>query len=300
VAVSSRTLADLQAVAAELSGLGRRALAVAADVTDEDSIRAMVRQVLEHFGQIDVLVNNAGIGHTSAVVEMERAHWDNVMHVNLRGPMLCCKHVGSHMVARRSGKVINLGSILAARVARYMSAYAASKAAIVQFTRSLALEWIRHNVQVNALCPGYFLTDMNAEFFASEKGRQFIANLPIGRLGEAHEIEGAAVFLASDASSYVTGTTYMLMEGTRWPEGREGHEGLSTLKPPRPAAVARQSPGVTICACIRPTRLIPRKLMRGWSRSTRSSRGKGAPMGRRCSSVCWRTRVTWGWRCRPI
>jgi NAD(P)-dependent dehydrogenase (short-subunit alcohol dehydrogenase family) len=206
VAVSSRTLADLRVVAADVRQLGHRTLAVAADVTDEDSIRAMVQQVLDHFGQIDILVNNAGVGDTTAVVEMEPAHWDDVINVNLRGPVLCCKHVGPHMIGRRSGKVINIGSVLAARVARYMSAYAASKAALVQFTRTLALEWIRHNIQVNALCPGYFLTDMNAEFFASEKGQQFIANLPIGRLGETRELEGAAVFLASDASSYITGT----------------------------------------------------------------------------------------------
>jgi NAD(P)-dependent dehydrogenase (short-subunit alcohol dehydrogenase family) len=207
VAVTSRTLADLEVVAADLGRLGSRSLAVAADVTDEDSIRAMVQRVADHFGRIDILVNNAGVGDTTAVVDMEPAHWDSVMRVNLRAPMLCCKHVGPHMIARRAGKVINVGSVLAARVARYMSAYAASKAALVQLTRTLALEWIRHNIQVNALCPGYFLTDMNAEFFASEKGRQFIANLPIGRLGEPRELEGAAVFLASDASSYVTGTT---------------------------------------------------------------------------------------------
>jgi NAD(P)-dependent dehydrogenase (short-subunit alcohol dehydrogenase family) len=207
VAVTSRTLGDLQVTAADLRQLGHRTLAVAADVTDEDSIRAMVQKVVDHFGGIDILVNNAGVGDSTAVVEMEPVHWDSVMNVNLRGPLLCCKHVGPHMIGRRSGKVINIGSVLAARVARYMSAYAASKAALVQFTRTLALEWIRHNIQVNALCPGYFLTDMNAEFFASEKGRQFIANLPIGRLGEPRELEGAAVFLASDASSYITGTT---------------------------------------------------------------------------------------------
>jgi len=109
------------------------------------------------------------------------------------------------MIARRAGKVINVGSVLSSRVARYMSAYATSKAAIVQFTRTLALEWIRHDVQVNALCPGYFLTDMNTEFFTSKKGKEFIAKLPIGRLGDPRELEGAAVFLASDAASYVTG-----------------------------------------------------------------------------------------------
>lgn len=111
------------------------------------------------------------------------------------------------MLQRRSGKVINVASVLASRVARYMSAYAASKAGLVQLTRTLALEWIRSNVQVNALCPGYFLTPMNEEFFGTDAGRNLISRLPIGRLGELHEIEGAAVFLASPASSYITGTT---------------------------------------------------------------------------------------------
>ena len=207
VALVSRTPDELARAAAALRTHGHRVLAVPADVTDEASLERMVGQVIEQFGQIDVLVNNAGVGDAAAAVEMDAAHWDQVMNVNLRGPMLCCKHVGAHLISRGRGKVINVGSVLARRVARYMSAYAASKAALVQFTRTLALEWMRHNVQVNALCPGYFLTDMNTEFFASERGKQFIAALPIGRLGEAHELEGAAVFLASDATSYITGTT---------------------------------------------------------------------------------------------
>jgi NAD(P)-dependent dehydrogenase (short-subunit alcohol dehydrogenase family) len=207
VAVVSRTQADLETAAAGLRAHGRRVLAVCADVTDESSIQSMVQQVIHQFGQIDILVNNAGIGDTRAVVEMDTAYWDQVMNVNLRGPMLCCKHVGPHMIGRSSGKVINVGSVMAMRVARYMSPYCASKAAIVQFTRALALEWMRHDIQVNALCPGYFLTDMNAEFFASERGKQFIAALPSGRLGDTQELEGAAVFLASDATSYITGTT---------------------------------------------------------------------------------------------
>jgi NAD(P)-dependent dehydrogenase (short-subunit alcohol dehydrogenase family) len=207
VALASRTQAELDVAAAALQRHGRRVVAVRADVTDETSVRYLVQQVIERLGQIDVLVNNAGIGDTQPVVDMDSAHWDRVMNVNLRGPMLCCKHVGPHMISRGSGKVINVGSVMATRVARYMSPYCASKAALVQFTRTLALEWMRHNVQVNALCPGYFLTDMNTEFFGSERGKQFIAALPIGRLGEAHELAGAAVFLASDATSYITGAT---------------------------------------------------------------------------------------------
>lgn len=207
VALVSRTKADLEAVAAALTASGSRAVAVSADVTDEASIEEMVAQVLTQCGQIDILVNNAGGGETRSVVDMDATQWDWIMDLNVRGPMLCCKHVGPHMLERRRGKVVNVASVMASRVARYMSAYSASKAALVQLTRTLALEWIHHNVQVNALCPGYFLTDMNAEFFASERGKRFVADLPIRRLGEPAELAGAAVFLASDATSYITGTT---------------------------------------------------------------------------------------------
>ena len=207
VAITSRTQADLDAVAGELQQHGRQVLSVRADVTNEESIRALVQEVVGQFGRIDILVNNAGVEGAGAIVDMDAERWDHVLDVNLRAPMLCCKHVGPHMIRRRQGKVINVASVMASRVARYLGAYAASKAGVVQLTRTLALEWIRHNIQVNALCPGYFLTSMNEEFFASETGRNLMAKLPLGRLGEAHEIEGAAVFLASDATSYITGAT---------------------------------------------------------------------------------------------
>jgi 2-deoxy-D-gluconate 3-dehydrogenase len=207
VVITSRTPADLETVAVALREHGHQVLSLRSDMSDEGSVRIMVQEVVDHFGHIDILVNNAGIEGVGAIVEMEAEYWDHVLDVNLRGPMLCCKYVGPHMIDRRRGKVINVASVLASRVARYMGAYAASKAAVVQLTRTLALEWIRHNIQVNALCPGYFLTPMNEEFFTTEAGRKLIAKLPIGRLGRTTEIEGAAVFLASEASSYITGTT---------------------------------------------------------------------------------------------
>jgi len=207
VAVASRTRGDLEAVAVEVRALGRRAFVAVADMADESSIAAMVEQTIRGLGRIDVLVNNAGIEGLGAVVEMDAAAWDRVMAVNLRAPMLCCKHVGPHMIARGSGKVINVASVMATAVSRYMAPYASSKAGLVQLTRTLALEWMRHNIQVNALCPGYFLTPMNAEFFATETGKRLIASLPSQRLGDPRELEGAAVFLASDATSFITGTT---------------------------------------------------------------------------------------------
>ena len=207
VAIASRTRSDLDSVAETLRETGRRVLPVPTDLSSEESIRYMVQQVLDHFHQIDILVNNAGIVGQGAIVEMDAERWDQVMHVNLRAPMLCCKYVGPKMIERQRGKVINVASVMASRVARYMATYAASKGGLIQLTRTLALEWIRHNIQVNALCPGYFLTPMNEEFFASDRGQQYIGNLPIQRLGRVEEIEGAAVFLASNASSYMTGAT---------------------------------------------------------------------------------------------
>jgi len=207
LAITSRTPADLERTAEEIRTLGRDVFTVPADVTDEAGISRMVDQVVAHFGHIDILVNNAGIEGTGAIVEMGASHWDAVMNVNLRGPMLCCKHVGPHMIQRGRGKVINVASVFASRVARYMAAYAATKAGLVQLTKTLALEWMRANVQVNALCPGYFLTPMNAAFFSTDQGRRLIERLPSQRLGRPEELEGAVVFLASDATSYMTGAT---------------------------------------------------------------------------------------------
>ncbi len=206
VAVCSRSASDLNAVAQGIQVLGRRAVAIPADVTREDEVGRLVQETLAAMGHVDILVNNAGVGTSRPLLELDPQDWQQVMSANVLGPMLCCKHLGPHMIERRKGKVLNVASVLATRPARYMSLYSASKAALVQFTRVLALEWVRFNVQVNAICPGYFLTDMNREFFSTERGQRFIRELPMRRLGELTELEGAAIFLASDASSYITGT----------------------------------------------------------------------------------------------
>jgi len=202
----SRTPADLEAVAAEIAALGRRSVRIVADVGDEGAVQAMVEQALAGLGRIDILVNNAGIEGVAPALEIEVADWDRVMAVNLRGPMLCCKHVGPHMIARRCGKVINVASVLASQAQRKMGPYAPSKAGLVQYTKVVALEWLPHNIQVNALCPGYFVTPMNRDFLESPAGIRFLERLPAKRAGHADEIAGAAVFLASDATSYITGT----------------------------------------------------------------------------------------------
>lgn len=209
----ARTASALEEVAAEVQQLGRKAVAVVADVTREEDVRSMVRQSMAAFDRIDILVNNAGVGESRSLLELDVEQWDHTMAVNVRGPMLCCKHVGPVMIEQRRGKIINVASVLALRAARYMSLYCASKAALVQFSRALALEWVRLNIQVNALCPGYFLTDMNREFFATDRGQQFIRDLPMKRLGQPEELEGAVVFLASDASNYMTGACLLIDGG---------------------------------------------------------------------------------------
>jgi NAD(P)-dependent dehydrogenase (short-subunit alcohol dehydrogenase family) len=213
VAVVSRTLVDLEKVAEQIQQQGGEALAVAANITREAEVEKMVQQVLAVFGHIDILVNNAGIGGTTPVLDLDEAEWDRYMAVNLKGPVLCAKYVGREMVKQRQGKIINVASVFSQVTARYMGAYAASKAALVQFTRTLALEWSRHNIQVNALCPGYFATPMNQEFFATEAGEHLTQSLPLQRIGTPEEIRGAIVFMGSAATSYMTGAVLFIDGG---------------------------------------------------------------------------------------
>ncbi len=212
VVLVARRTGPLEKAAEAMRTSGLQAEVVAADVTDEGAVREMAARALERCGRVDVLVNNAGIAGEGAVLDMDVAQWDRVLSVNLRAAMVCAKHLGRGMVERGSGSIINVASVYAFRVARYLSSYSASKAALVQLTRSLALEWVRHGVRVNALCPGYFATPMNEEFFASPAGQRVCASLPMQRIGAPHEIKGAAVFLASDAASFVTGAS-LLVDG---------------------------------------------------------------------------------------
>lgn len=214
VALVSRTRADLDAVAADIrAATGRRAVGFVADVTRDADIRAMVAAVMAEFGQIDVLINNAGIGGTTPVRDLDEAEWDRFMDLNLKGPVLCSKHVGAEMARRKQGNIINVSSLFSKIVARYMAAYGATKAALVSFTRTLALEWARDNIRVNALCPGYFDTPMNHDFWDTKGGRGIISRIPMQRVGDPKEIKPAVVFLASDANTFMTGTTLFVDGG---------------------------------------------------------------------------------------
>ncbi|MFC1915372.1 SDR family NAD(P)-dependent oxidoreductase [Chloroflexota bacterium] len=186
---------------------GVRVLGVQVDVRQEDSIKAMVKQVLDEFGQINILVNNAGINtHRKMPQYYEPAEWDEILEVNLRGPLLCSKAVYPSMKEAGGGKIINTGSMTSLFGGAKWAAYACSKAGIVQLTYSLALAWAEDNIQVNAILPGFISTSLSVET------RKIFPNLddhvihrtPAGRWGQPSDLAGAAVFLASRASDFVT------------------------------------------------------------------------------------------------
>ncbi|MBC8254437.1 MAG: 3-oxoacyl-ACP reductase FabG [Ardenticatenia bacterium] len=197
---------------------GGEALAVEADVSQRDQVEPMVQAVADRFGGIDILVNNAGISFYKPLVDHEEEEWDRVLGVNLKSAFLCCKYAIPHMLRRGGGVVINVGSCHAFATQPSCTSYAASKAALNGFTRSLALEHAADNIRVNCLVPGAFWTDMAKEAISrlgklEEVLPPINAMLPFGRQGEPHEFAEAALFLAADSGSYTTGQVYIIDGG---------------------------------------------------------------------------------------
>lgn len=214
VTIVSRNLEESQKVAdAIVAETGRRSQAMRVDVTVREDVERMVETTISTFGRLDILVNNAGINIRKPLQELTDEEWGKVLDINLTGPMLCSRAASKIMIEQRSGSIINLSSTLGYVSLPMRAAYSASKAGIIGLTRTLALEWAPYNVRVNALCPGPFETPMNQVIFQNEEIAQYFkSRIPLGRFAQTTEITGPVIFLASDASSFVTGTT-LLVDG---------------------------------------------------------------------------------------
>jgi NAD(P)-dependent dehydrogenase (short-subunit alcohol dehydrogenase family) len=218
VAVTARTAADLKTLEAELNGHGGEVLVLPGSVADSAAVRETVERIAERTGRLDALVNCAGISphftHSEKVTDQD---WRQVVDVNLAGTFYCCREAGKVMLEQRSGSIVNVSSVHAATGFERIAAYAASKGGVEALTRALAVEWADRGVRVNTLAPGYFHTDLSSGLLDSRWGERIVRGTPLGRVGNATELGGAAVFLASDASRFVTGTTLTVDGGwTAW------------------------------------------------------------------------------------
>jgi NAD(P)-dependent dehydrogenase (short-subunit alcohol dehydrogenase family) len=215
VAVTSRQQEKAQESAATLArDTGRHTLGLAVDVTSAEQVESMVQAVVKEFGHIDILVNNAGINIRKPIEEFDENSWDLVQDTNLKAPFLCSRAVARFMKEQRYGRVINLSSMLGMVALPERSAYCSSKGGLLQLTKVLALEWASYNITVNALCPGPFATELNIPVMNNPQASQFFLNhIALGRWGQPEEIKGAIIFLASKASSFMTGAALVVDGG---------------------------------------------------------------------------------------
>ena len=206
VVPTGRREEQVRNAAADVVALGGRSLAQTCDVTQNDSIEQLLQRVSSEFGSVQILVNCAGRTKRMPTLEFPESEWDAIFETNLKGTLRACRVFGRHMIEKRYGRIINIGS-LSSFVGLYeVAAYGASKAAVASLTKSLAIEWAMSGVCVNALVPGVLRTDLNAALLdGTERGREFLLRTPMRRFGKLDELAGAAVFLASDAASFVTG-----------------------------------------------------------------------------------------------
>jgi len=206
--ICSRKLENCEQAAHELEKLGVKALPLACDVTKPDQVERMKDETLKAFGRVDVLINNAGRAWVAPPEEMPLERWNQIMELNMTAAFICSQTLGREMIKAQRGKIINIASI-AGLIARNPKAYnsivySTSKGALVHFTRDLAIKWAQHNINVNCICPGFFVTPINEKLF-EKNAENVLREIPMGRTGGADDLKGIAVLLASDASNFMTG-----------------------------------------------------------------------------------------------
>ena len=206
VVPSGRRKKLVEEVARDVESRGRRSLMLPVDVSDGDSIQKLADDVIANFGKVDILVNAAGRTIRRPTVDVTDMEWEEILDTNLTGMLRACRVFGRHMIDRRYGRIINIGSLTSVVALYEVAAYGASKAGVAALTKSLAIEWAQHGVCVNAILPGVFRTALNEGLLdGTARGNELLARTPMRRFGEPDEVAGAAVFLASDAASFVTG-----------------------------------------------------------------------------------------------
>lgn len=214
VVCSSRRAEQVETTAREIEEIGRKTLRITSDVSDKDSLQNLLDECVTQFGKVDIMVNSAGRTKRAPTLDFAENDWNDIIETNLTGTLRACQVFGKHFLENKYGRIINIASLSTFVSLFEVAAYSASKAAVASLTKSLAIEWAKHGVNVNAIAPGVFKTDLNRELLEStERGKEFQTRTPMGRFGQVEELAGAAIFLASDAASFVTGEVLVVDGG---------------------------------------------------------------------------------------
>ena len=214
VVPTARRQEQVKIAAGEIEALGRRSLSITSDVTDRASLERLLESIVNTFGKVDILVNSAGYNQRAPTLDFPEKDWASLMETNLTGTFRTCQVFGRHMVERRSGRIVNIASVGSFQALYEVTAYCASKAAVASLTKSLAIEWARYGVAVNAIVPGYFRTALNLKLLdGTPRGEEILQRTPMRRYGKVEELVGAAIFLSSEAASFVTGTNLVVDGG---------------------------------------------------------------------------------------